>query len=261
MNPQIQRLLEANPIREPVLRQAARSLHLPPGSHGLDLGCGIGLQTLLLLEGAGGDGHVSGVDIDPQLLAYAAGFVQQAGLADRISFHQGSASRIPFPDAAFDWAWSADCVGYPAGDLAPLLAELQRVVKPGGIIALLAWTSQQVLPGYPLLEARLNATCSSYLPYLAGKPPQQHFLRALHSFAQAGLGGVTARTFVGDVQAPLSAAQRAALVGLIEMLWSEPDPEDREEYLRLCRPGSPDFILDQPGYYAFFTYTMFWGIV
>ena len=30
---------------------------------------------------------------------------------------------------------------------------------------------------------------------------------------------------------------------------------------RLCEPGSADFILDLPDYYAFFTYSMFWGQV
>jgi demethylmenaquinone methyltransferase/2-methoxy-6-polyprenyl-1,4-benzoquinol methylase len=49
------------------------------------------------------------------------------------------------------------------------------------------------------------------------------------------------------------------------MLWGEPQPgvapEDWAEYQRLCRPQSPDFILDLADYYGFFTYTMFRGKV
>jgi demethylmenaquinone methyltransferase/2-methoxy-6-polyprenyl-1,4-benzoquinol methylase len=49
------------------------------------------------------------------------------------------------------------------------------------------------------------------------------------------------------------------------MLWGEASAEaskvDIEEYRRLCSPGSPDFILDVPGYWAFITYTMFTGEV
>jgi demethylmenaquinone methyltransferase/2-methoxy-6-polyprenyl-1,4-benzoquinol methylase len=49
------------------------------------------------------------------------------------------------------------------------------------------------------------------------------------------------------------------------MLWSVASPEateaDRLEYQRLCQPDSPDFILDLPEYYAFFTYTLFSGKV
>ena len=39
-----------------------------------------------------------------------------------------------------------------------LVKELARVVKPGGSVALLAWSSEKLLPGHPLLEGHLNAT-------------------------------------------------------------------------------------------------------
>jgi len=162
-----------------------------------------------------------------------------------------------------DWMWSCDCVGYPSADQAPLLAELIRVLKPGGKLAILAWSSQQVLPGHPLLEARLNATSSSYLPYLKGVSRDRHFFRAPHWFRQAGLVAVKAYTFVGTVEAPFKAGERAALASLFEMLWGQSQPEaadeDWREYQRLCLPGSGDFILNLPDYYAFFTYSMFEG--
>src|SRR5215208_115289 len=186
-NTYIQRLLEANPLREPVLCAAIRALQLPAGSRGLDVGCGIGLQELLLAEAVGPEGHVTGMDILPEFLVFGEGLARQAGLAERITFREGDMNQLPFTDNSFDWAWSADCVGYPAGELVPLLRELMRVVKPGGSIMILAWSSQQVLPGYPVLEAQLNANCSSYLPFLKGKSPELHFPRALHRFCQAGL--------------------------------------------------------------------------
>jgi demethylmenaquinone methyltransferase/2-methoxy-6-polyprenyl-1,4-benzoquinol methylase len=37
--------------------------------------------------------------------------------------------------------------------------------------------------------------------------------------------------------------------------------EDWAEYQRLCMPESPEYILNQPDYYAFFTYSMFSGLV
>ena len=88
--------------------------------------------------------------------------------SEQISMAAGDAGKLPFADDSFDWIWSADCIGYPSGDLLPLLMEMIRVTRPGGEIVILAWTSQQVLPGYPLLEAQLNADCSSYAPYLTG---------------------------------------------------------------------------------------------
>ncbi len=261
----ILRLLQADSIRRPVMRSIIQALQLPPASHGLDVGCGIGLQTLLLAEAVGPAGHITGVDILPELLRHADDLVVKAGLSGRIKYQEADMSRLPFADATFDWVWSADCAGYPAGELQPLLRELMRVLRPGGSIILLAWSSQQVLPGYPLLEARLNATCSSYMPFLQGKSPDLHFMRAANSFQEAGLDQVEVRTFIGNIQAPLLVEQRTALASLFEMLWGQKQPEcsleDWKEYQRLCAPGSADFILNLPDYYAFFTYTMFRGMV
>jgi demethylmenaquinone methyltransferase/2-methoxy-6-polyprenyl-1,4-benzoquinol methylase len=259
----IQRLLEADPLREPVLRSVIQALQLPAGSRGLDIGCGIGLQELLLAEAVGSEGHVTGVDIMPEFLAYGEKLAGQAGLSTRITFREGDMNRLPFEADSFDWAWSADCVGYPAGELIPILKEMMRVVRSGGSIILLAWSSQQVLPGYPLLEARLNATCSAYLPFLKGKCPDLNFLQASRWFQEVGLEDIQAQTFVRTVQAPLYPGERAGLISLFDMLWGQPQPEvsqeDCKEYQRLCMPGSSDFILDIPGYYAFFTYSMFRG--
>jgi demethylmenaquinone methyltransferase/2-methoxy-6-polyprenyl-1,4-benzoquinol methylase len=264
-NPIIQHLLQANPLREPTLRSIIQSLELPRGSQGLDAGCGIGLQAILLAEAVGAEGHVTGMDILPELLAYAEDLSAKAGLSERVAFRAGDVSCLPFEDHSFDWAWSADCIGYPAGDLMPQLRELMRVIKPGGHVMLLGWSSQQLLPGYPLLEARLNATCSGYIPFLRDKRPEQHFLRALRVLQDVGLEDVKAQTFIGEVQSPLSDGERSALTSLFEMLWSAPQPEalpeDVAEYRRLCTSDSPDFILDTSDYYAFFTYSIFQGKV
>jgi demethylmenaquinone methyltransferase/2-methoxy-6-polyprenyl-1,4-benzoquinol methylase len=206
-----------------------------------------------------------GLDILPELLAYGTDMVQKAGLARRVTFQQGDVADLPFEDNHFDWAWSADCIGYPAGELMPSLKELIRVVRPGGRIFLLGWSSQQLLPGYPLLEARLNATCSGYLPFLNGIAPELHFMRILSSFQKAGLQNAGVQTFVQDVTVPLDHEKRTALASLFEMLWGTPQPEvspaDWEAYQRLCRPGSPDFILNVPEYYGFFTCSLFYGQV
>jgi len=260
----IQRLAESNPLREPVLRSAIQALQLPSGSRGLDAGCGIGLQALLLAEAVGPAGHVTGLDLSPEFLAHARKIVKKSGLSEQISFQEGDVNKPPFDDDTFDWVWSVDCVGYPTvAEPLPLLKELARVVRSGGSVAILAWSSQQLLPGYPLLEARLNATCSAIALYVKGRRPESHFLRALGWFREAGFEEPTAQTFVGGVHAPLSDDIRTALISFFQMLWGERQPEvsqeDWSEYQRLCQPESPDFILNLPDYYAFFTYSLFHG--
>jgi ubiquinone/menaquinone biosynthesis C-methylase UbiE len=265
LDTQIRYLEQANPLREPTLRSIVAALQLKSGSRGLDIGCGIGLQTPLLAEAAGPNGRITGLDISAELLAYARNRIKPLAGADRITFQEGDMISLPFPDDTFDWVWSVDCVGYPAGDLLPVLKEITRVVRRGGIVAIAAWTSQQLLPGHTLLEARLNATCSAYAPFLQDKSPEAHFQRALRWFSEAGITETTARTFIGDIQAPLSVEYRTALTSLFEMSWAEAQSSasetDHLAYRRLYRAESPDFILNLPEYYAFFTYSLFSGRV
>jgi len=174
-------------------------------------------------------------------------------------------NNLQFDDDTFDWVWSANCAGYAPGEPLPLLKELARVVKPGGSVIIIAWSSQQLLPGYPVLEAHLNATSSGMAPFVDGAAPEMHFPCMMGWFRRAGMEEVTARTFVGDVCAPLSEEMRDALAALIEMRWVDVEAElsegDWVEYQRLCLSGSPDFILDLQDYYAFYTYSMFRGRV
>ena len=259
-------LEDFEPFQAPIVAAAIRALDLPGGSAGLDAGCGVGLQTLTMAEAVGPRSRVTGLDISAEFIAYAEEMVARAGLAERITFRQGDVRRLPFDDGTFDWAWSCNCVGYAAFlDPAATLKELARVVRPGGTVALLAWSSEQLLPGYPLLEARLRATPSGLAPFARENRPADHYLRALGWFRQAGLVEAQARTFVGDAHAPLSDEARQALVMLLGMRWpgakDELEAADWAEYQRLCRPDSPDFIVDHPDYVAFFTYTLFWGTV
>ena len=262
----IQRMAVTNPLIEPTVYSAIQALQLPSGSQGIDAGCGMGLQSLLLAEAVGPTGHVTGLDIFPEFLLQAEEIAKKSGLSEQISFQEGNVSKLPFENDTLDWAWSSSCVGYSAS-LEPLSAvkELARVVKPDGSVAIFAWSSEKLLPGYPLLEARLNATSSGIAPFVKGKRPELHFLRALGWFRDARLEELTARTFAGGAHAPLSDALHNALISLFEMRWpsveSELTQEDWSEYQRLCLPESPEFILNHPDYYAFFTCSMFCGKV
>jgi demethylmenaquinone methyltransferase/2-methoxy-6-polyprenyl-1,4-benzoquinol methylase len=261
----IEQLVVSNPLQDPIMRSAIRALQLPTGSHGLDAGCGIGLQAVLLAEAVGTAGHVTGLDLHPEFLRHAEQVVQETGWSKQISFQQGDVRSLPFDDDTFDWAWSANCVGYAPINPVQLQKELKRVVKPRGFVIILAWSSEKLLPGYSLLEARLSGTAAGIAPFVEGYRPERHFLRALGWFREVGLRSATAQTFVGDAHAPLSQEMRDALIALFEMRWTgverELSLEDWSAFQRLCRPESPEFILNRPDYYAFFTYSLFQGEV
>lgn len=252
-------------LREPAIRSAIQSLQFKPNSLGLDIGCGNGDITRLLAESIAPSGQVTGVDISPEMVACARETAQKAGLTERVTFNAADMEDLPFDDDIFDWAWSMDCLGYVPIDPLPIIDQVVRVTKPGGRIALLAWSSQQLLPGHPILEAKLNATSSGIAPFSQEKEPEKHFLRALSWMQQLGLENTQAQTIVSTVHAPLNNDIQAALKSLIEMRWpgvrQELSQADWLEFQRLCRPDSLEYILNTPDYYGFYTYSLFQGTV
>jgi demethylmenaquinone methyltransferase/2-methoxy-6-polyprenyl-1,4-benzoquinol methylase len=259
----LEMLQSTYPVLEPVVSDMIQALQLPQGSHGLDVGCGIGQAVLSLAEAVGPNGYVTGLDISPEFLEYAKELAQEAGLKEQVTFKQGDFNKLPFDDNTFDWVWSKDCVGYQVDESRHALKELVRVVNPGGTVIIILWSSQMFLPGYPILEAHLNATRPGIAPFEKGMKPELHFFRLLSHLREVGLKERSIKTFVGDVHAPFSDAVRNALVLFFAMRWpdveSELSKEDWAEYQRLCEPGSPDLILNSSDYYAFFTYSLFRG--
>lgn len=266
MNPDYYKhnLITANPIRKSILCEAIETLQLPPGSKGLDAGCGIGIQCLQLAETIGFNGHIIGVDVSSEFLNHGRSLVKEANLSNRISFQEADIADLPFATNTFDWAWSADCVGYGPWEPLPLLKEMTRVVKPGGIIAIAAWSSENLLPGHPALEARLRSTSAGLAPFTPGGNPETHFQRALNWFHKLGLKKPRAKVFSESFYSPLSVEIRNALISIFDMRWPDVEKElssaDQKEFRRLCLSDSPEFILNLPDYYAFLTYTLFWGI-
>ena len=103
-----------------------------PGDIALDLCCGSGDLALLLARRVGVTGSVWGVDFSPELLAIA----RQRDILQRVAWQVGDALALPFASATFDCA----TIGYGlrnVTDIPRCLAELFRILKPGGRAAIL----------------------------------------------------------------------------------------------------------------------------
>jgi len=126
-------------------------LNLSPGMRILDIACGTGNQSI---PAARTGATVTGLDIAPNLLAQARKNADKENL--KIQFDEGDAENLPYPDSSFDVVFSMfGAMFAPRQD--KVSAELVRVCRPGGIIAMANWT----LRGF---VGQIFGTIGSYLP-------------------------------------------------------------------------------------------------
>lgn len=134
--------------------QAIRHLLSGGGHDFLDIGCGTGDVSLAILRQAPA-ARVTGLDPSGGMLALAKAKATRAGLAGRLAFKEGDAVALPFPDSSFDGIACAFCLRNMA-DRRTALAEMRRVLRPGGTLAILELTAprNRLLRGIHLLYTR-----------------------------------------------------------------------------------------------------------
>jgi ubiquinone/menaquinone biosynthesis C-methylase UbiE len=108
-----------------------------PGMRALDVASGTGAPALQIARAIGPTGLVTATDLSPAPLKIAAERARQRGLTN-IRFETADAHHLKYPDQSFDLVTSRMGVMF-FSDLPRALAEMRRVLKPGGRIALLAW--------------------------------------------------------------------------------------------------------------------------
>jgi SAM-dependent methyltransferase len=111
-----------------------KRLDLKPGMQVLDVACGTGNTAL---PAATTGASVTGVDIAPNLVEQARQNAKAAGL--NAKFDEGDAEALPYEDASFDAVVTMfGAMFAPRPEL--VAAELKRVCRPGGVIAMANWT-------------------------------------------------------------------------------------------------------------------------
>jgi ubiquinone/menaquinone biosynthesis C-methylase UbiE len=118
---------------------------LSDGDRVIDVGCGTGSLTFAL-PAAAEVAEVAAIDHSPVFVAEA----QRRNTDPRIAIAEGDACAIQFPDARFDRALSLLVLHFvPKADDA--VAEMRRVVRPGGIVAAAVWDHLGGLPAMRLM--------------------------------------------------------------------------------------------------------------
>lgn len=125
-----------NPVRHAELR---------PGETVLDIGCGAGIDTILAARAVGPTGRAIGLDLLEEMCERARRHAKDAGVSEWTEFVKGEMEDIPLPDASVDVVISNGVI-----NLSPrksrVLAEIRRVLRPGGRLAVADLTVNDELP-------------------------------------------------------------------------------------------------------------------
>ena len=127
-------------------RRTVERLSLRRGARVLDVCCGTGASALPAARAVGGEGRVIGVDLAERLLALAREKARAAGQGN-VEFRRADMTSLGFEGGEFD---AIVCVFgiFFVPDMAAQVAELWRMVRPGGTLAITTWGPRWLAPAY-----------------------------------------------------------------------------------------------------------------
>jgi arsenite methyltransferase len=172
-SPMLRALLgdELHPGGDALSRRLAHLAGLGPGSRVLDVASGRGRTARLLAAEFGAE--VTGVELSAQSVAAARAEAEAAGLGGRVRFVQGDAAALPAPSRAFD-AVICECALCLFQGRPRALAEMRRVLRPGGVVAIADVTADPDDLPAPLRGVAGQVAC------LAEAPPSYGYDALLH---------------------------------------------------------------------------------
>ncbi|WP_244445340.1 class I SAM-dependent methyltransferase [Microvirga sp. BSC39] len=213
----------------------------PSGGAGIDVGCGTGILTAAVLEGANPE-RIVGIDSAPGFLELARARVSDP----RATFTQGDALALPAPDDTFDLAVSGLVLNF-LPDKAAALSEMARVVRPGGLVGLYVWDyagHMQIMRHFFDVASALDPRARDFDDGVKAPVCRPSPLREL--FEGAGLQGVEVRAIdiaaafesFDDYWTPFLGGTGSAPKYCMSL--DEPAREDLRERLRARLPTGPD---------------------
>lgn len=189
-------------------KRVMKEMSVKKGSTALDVCCGTADWTIALSKAVGPQGEVTGLDFSENMLEVGK---EKTAHMDIIHLVHGDAMNLPFDDASFDYV----TIGFGlrnVPDYLGALKEMERVLKPGGMIVCLE-TSQPTLPVFKQVYrlyfkfvmpifGKLFAKSKEEYEWLQQSTfdfPGKEKLKRL--FEQAGFSNIKVRSFTGGVAA------------------------------------------------------------
>jgi SAM-dependent methyltransferase len=153
-----------------------------PGLRWIDVGCGTGAFTELIVQRCA-PSEIQGIDPSEAQLAFA----RTRAAMPMVTFRPGDAMAIPFPDKSFDVAVMALVIFF-VPDPATGVAEMKRVVRPGGTLTAYAW---DILGGgFPWDPVQAEMRAMGLTPVLPPSAEASRLQRLRELWTAAGLDAV-----------------------------------------------------------------------
>lgn len=202
-----------------------RAAELQPGMRVVDVACGTGAFAVEAAEVVSPGGTVVGVDLNPGMLAVAR------RKAPELAWHRASAESLPFDSNTFDAAVSQFGLMF-FDDKPAAIAEMWRVLRPGGCLVLAVWASLERSPGYAKLESIIgelfgaSGAASLGAPFTLGEPEALDSLLAAAGVADAQTQHASAEARFPSLRSWMHTEIRG---------WTLADQIDDEQFEKLVR--------------------------
>lgn len=194
-----------------------KKMNIQPNNSAIDLCCGTCDWTISIAE-ASKTGKIVGLDFSQRMLDVGKLKVERADLNQQINLVQGNAMELPFEDNQFDYA----TIGFGlrnVPDLRRVLTEMQRVVKPGGMVVCLELSKPTWQPFKGIYYFYFQKVLPLLGKYLVKRYEQYKWLpESLATFpGRAELADIYREIGLQDVQAyPLTGGIAALHIGMKE---------------------------------------------
>jgi ubiquinone/menaquinone biosynthesis C-methylase UbiE len=160
---------------------------LKKGEHVLDLGSGSGMDVFAAALKVGNTGYITGVDMTDEQLEKSEQLRKENNFKN-ILFRKSYIESLPFADASFDAVISNGVINL-SPDKEKVFAEIARVLKPGGKMAIADIVTEKQLPENVVCDSTLWASC------IGGASQQDDYRKAIEHAGMEILNMKTNKTY------------------------------------------------------------------